>query len=524
MPLKKISILPPGRFNSVLRVFGKRCVLGNHPVTKQYRRGTVLATLKNIPLFSTMKRSFFPFHAIPLALLVLGSMQTSCTSNNVKDKSISQTTTTTGTENATAGDTTAGIPLPEGFDGTQSGAEPGMTFPVLDALLYEKDFVGQIKTSLSITEEELKKLKGAAAASAGSLNKYGEKTAYFSDAKKVAQRSEGQLKTILGPERAYRLQRMVADRYAQGEISGLLPDAPNAIPTDTRVVINAPAHRMDIFKDGSLVKSYLVGIGQEKYPLPAGMRHAEYIIFNPTWTPPNEPWVRGKFAPGKVVAAGSADNPLGPVKIPIGSPSLIHGGKQPYKLGTYASHGCVGLTNDGIRDFTATLAQAAGGTAFTADSVASYGKNRAKTKWQKLPAPVPVELRYETIVAEDGNLIIYRDVYTRGTNTVAHARKVLSVYGLDYETLPQAEKTALYNALETMNRNATGKPASGKSTATAFATDSLNTDSTAKPVVKKPKQTPKEIAVPIAALAGKGYPAALDMVGRAKPKADTSGK
>ncbi len=472
-----------------------------------------------------MKRPDFSFRtlAAATAFLFWGGMHTGCTGSNNEEVTVYQNTT--ASRGAGATDTTAGIPLPEGFDGTQNGAEPGMTFPVLDALAYDKEFMGNLKTALSLTDEEIKKLKSAAAASVADLDEYGSGTAYLDDAKKVAQRSEGQLKKIVGPERAYRLQRLVADRYAQGNISGLLPQAPNAVPTDTRVVINAPAHRMDIFNEGQLVKSYLVGIGQQKYPLPAGMRHAENIIFNPTWTPPKEPWVKGKFAPGKTVAAGSKDNPLGPVKIPIGPPSLIHGGKQPYKLGTYASHGCVGLTNDGIRDFAATLAQVAGGKELTIDSVEAYGKARTKTKWKRLQKPVPVELRYETIVAEDGKLVIYKDVYTRGTNTVAYAQKVLTAHGLDYETLPEAEKTALYDALETMNRNAAGKPIAASIGARPAASGNPTaTDSTAKTAVKKVKSPPKELAVPIVALAGKGYPAALDMVGRPKPKADTSGQ
>ncbi len=484
--------------------------------------GTVLANVPEylsfyIPYMKRLSASIRVF--LPaFAMATLGLAAAGC-NGRVQEKNGSETATVSGNP-----DSNAAPPLPAGFDGSLSGAEPGMTFPVLDALLYDKDFVNEAKTKLSLTDEELHKLKGATAASAGNLHKYGEKTGYFGDAKKVAKRSEGQLKTILGPERAYQLQRLVADRYANGPIPGLLPDTPNAIPTDTRVVINAPAHRMDIFKEGNLVKSYLVGIGQQKYPLPTGMRHAEYIIFNPTWTPPNEPWVRGKFAPGKVVAAGSKDNPLGPVKIPIGAPSLIHGGKQPYKLGTYASHGCVGLTNDGIRDFTATLAQAAGGAGFTADSVASYGKNRAKTKWQKLPSPVPVELRYETIVAEDGNLMIYRDVYTRGTNTMAQAQKVLAAYNLNFDDLPEPEKTALYDALEAMNRDASGKPIAASIGARPAGDSAPPADTTAagKPA-KSGKAAPKQMTVAIAGLAGRGYPAATEMVGRTAPKTDTSG-
>ena len=66
---------------------------------------------------------------------------------------------------------------------------------------------------------------------------------------------------------------------------------PNAVPTDTRVVVNIPAFRMDLFQDGSLVKSYKVGIGYPEFPLPQGLRKAQTIIFNPTWTPPDSPWV-----------------------------------------------------------------------------------------------------------------------------------------------------------------------------------------------------------------------------------------
>ncbi|HEY5839084.1 MAG TPA: L,D-transpeptidase, partial [Pyrinomonadaceae bacterium] len=38
----------------------------------------------------------------------------------------------------------------------------------------------------------------------------------------------------------------------------MLP-GPNAVPKDTRIVVNIPAFRMDVFKDGVLVKSYKVG-------------------------------------------------------------------------------------------------------------------------------------------------------------------------------------------------------------------------------------------------------------------------
>src|SRR6185436_5445967 len=43
---------------------------------------------------------------------------------------------------------------------------------------------------------------------------------------------------------------------------------PNAIPQDTRIIVNIPAFRMDVFRDGTLLKSYKIGIGYQQFPLP----------------------------------------------------------------------------------------------------------------------------------------------------------------------------------------------------------------------------------------------------------------
>src|SRR5713101_2737496 len=106
----------------------------------------------------------------------------------------------------------------------------------------------------------------------------------------------------------------------------LLP-GPNAIPRDTRIVVNIPAFRLDVFHNGTLINSYRIGIGYPQFPLPTGLRKAQLIIFNPTWTPPDSPWVAAMNAiPGETVGAGSKHNPLGPIKVPLGEATLIHGG------------------------------------------------------------------------------------------------------------------------------------------------------------------------------------------------------
>ncbi len=224
---------------------------------------------------------------------------------------------------------------------------------------------------------------------------------------------------------------------------------PNAIPPDTRVVVNIPAYRMDLFQDGSLVKSYKVGIGYPEFPLPQGVRTADTVIFNPTWTVPDESWVAEmkNVSVGETVEAGSKDNPLGIIKIPIGLPSLIHGGKAPAKIGKFASHGCVGLTNAQIKDFAMRLAQASE-TEIPTEQVDAYLKQKTKTREVKLDETIPVELRYETIVLEDGKLYIYKDVYKQNTNTEENLRNVLAAHAITFESLPPDKQAELLKALK----------------------------------------------------------------------------
>src|SRR5437763_14544779 len=130
---------------------------------------------------------------------------------------------------------------------------------------------------------------------------------------------------------------------------------PNALPKDTRIVVNIPALRMDVFREGSLLKSYKIGIGYPQFPLPTGFRKAEMIIFNPTCTQPNESW---ESNPGLVVSAGAAGNPLGPIKAPIAGANQIHGGNDLWQIGTSASQRHDGLTNGQVNDFDQVLVEA----------------------------------------------------------------------------------------------------------------------------------------------------------------------
>jgi lipoprotein-anchoring transpeptidase ErfK/SrfK len=382
-----------------------------------------------------------------------------------------------------------------------------VTLPVLDAMFYDENFIAELKSKINLTDEEIDKLKTA---SDEAVKNLGENDANAGSTRAATSRAEAEIRKLLGEEKTDKLFELVSNRWSSGEMDAetLTSAKPNAVPTDTRIVVNAPAYRMDVFQDGKLTKTYKIGIGYPEFPLPKGMRKADTIIFNPTWTPPDEPWVKGKVQAGKKVAAGSKLNPLGPIKIPIGLPSLIHGGKQVARLGTFASHGCVGLTDAQVKDFSKILSSISG-TTISDEDLKTYEKEKDKTKNVQLAKTIPVELRYETIVVENGKLKIFRDVYEEGTNTEENLRKVLEVYGVSFDQMNEADRRKISDALMQMNVDASGQPIKEMAANTNSSKEETNTKNSNKNNDGKVTRTikgKKEIEIVLAELSGKGYP------------------
>ncbi len=425
----------------------------------------------------------------------------------------------------TATATTSPTPVSEKTSNTQA-----VTLPVLDAFLANESFSGLLKSRLQLTDEQIGKLKEAAHSETAKLN---EASAGTSPGETASARTAAKEKItkLIGEEKALQLEALIAEQWSSDNESVADKTAtqpvsndgrvPNNVPSDTRVVVNAPAYRMDVFEAGRLIKSYKIGIGYPQFPLPTGLRKARTIIFNPTWTPPDEPWVAKMkdVSAGEKVEAGSKLNPLGPIKIPIGGPSLIHGGKPAAKLGTFASHGCVGLTTPQVQDFAKILARL-GGTHLTDTDIAAYARDKTETKQVKLVDAIPVELRYETIVVEDGKLHIYRDVYDQDTNTEENLRAVLDANGVRFDDLTEEERAHLLDALAQMSgsSNAQATPLSKESPITNRGPNASPTvpekkstaTKTTKPMPRVAKNQ-KEIVIEIAELKGKGYPAPVDL-------------
>ena len=400
------------------------------------------------------------------------------------------------TANTNTAPTPNTAPSPAPVESTQTSAQ--ITLPLLDALFTDEKFVSELRSRLKLTDEQVNSLKRASNEEIARLQEANAEDLDSADGDARARASE-QLNKILGDAKAKELTSFANEYWSKGDPSEAGPNSvemlkgPNAVPTDTRVVVNIPAFRMDVFEDGTLVKTYQVGIGYPDFPLPQGLRKASTIIFNPTWTPPDSPWVAKmkNVTPGETVEAGSKLNPLGPIKIPIGQPSLIHGGKPPAKIGKFASHGCVGLTNNQVKDFALLLSKASG-TDLSDQTVAAYLQDKEETKSVKLKETVPVELRYETIVLEDGKLYIYKDVYAQNTNTEDNVRSVLEAHGARFEELSEQQRTQIKDAL------------SGKT---------------------KPAKNEKGVVIDLSGVSAKGYPAPVNLDnGTGKPASQKAQK
>lgn len=418
---------------------------------------------------------------------------------------VTEPTTNSTNTNANT-NTREGLPAistPTATTGANSTANDlGLTLPLLDAFFAQENFEGQLKAKLQLTDQQIKSLKGIARSGTAKLRESDDEP-YSGSAKAAREEAYQQIRAAIGDEKLQELKAFVNETWSgNAEPTAKATNVANAVPQDTRVVVNIPAFRMDMFEDGKLIKSYKVGIGYPEFPLPTGLRKADTIIFRPSWTPPDEPWVEtpgSRVKVGQKIEASDKLNPLGPIKIPIGLPSLIHGGKNPAKIGTFASHGCVGLTTPQIESFAELLARV-GGTQLSKDQIAEYANKGDEPRPVKLARPIPVELRYETVTVENGQLHIYRDVYDRGTDTEENLRRVLQAYGVSFDQLSEAERAQVTAALNQMARGATGKPAeptTPRKKATGKVTRGIKGE--------------KEVIIDIAALAGKGYPAPVDL-------------
>lgn len=104
-----------------------------------------------------------------------------------------------------------------------------------------------------------------------------------------------------------------------------------------KITIDLSATTLTLERNGKVVKTFRVAIGQPAYPTPTGTYKIVTKQRNPTWIPPDSPWAEGlgEIPPGP-------GNPLGTRWIGTSAPAVgIHGTYADWSIGTAASHGCL---------------------------------------------------------------------------------------------------------------------------------------------------------------------------------------
>jgi hypothetical protein len=214
-----------------------------------------------------------------------------------------------------------------------------------------------------------------------------------------------------------------------------------------KITINVPAFQMTLWQNDKEVKSYPIGVGLKEFPIFIGLREASSLIWNPSWIPPDSDWVAEGLR-GQVILPTDPRNPLGKMKIPLGFGYLIHQAKGPGDLGSLVSHGCVRVMRDDLYELAEKIVAARGAEISPADI--ALAKRTKKTVVAELDSPVPVEITYDTMVVENGQLHIYPDVYERRQNNLEILREELKANGIDETEFEDA-------ALNRMIRLAKGK-------------------------------------------------------------------
>lgn len=210
---------------------------------------------------------------------------------------------------------------------------------------------------------------------------------------------------------------------------------------DVKITINVPAFQMTLWQDGKEIKSYPIGAGLKEFPMYIGLREIDMLIWNPSWIPPDSEWVAEGLR-GTPIPPTDPRNPLGKMKIPLGYGYLLHQAKGAQDMGNLVSHGCVRVLRDDIYDLSEKIV-AAYELEISPSQIAD-AKRTKKTLIAEMNSSVPVEITYDTMVVENGELHIYPDVYERRKkDNIQILREELKANGVDANDFSDAALTRM---------------------------------------------------------------------------------
>lgn len=220
-----------------------------------------------------------------------------------------------------------------------------------------------------------------------------------------------------------------------------------------RLVLHVPAFRLDVVDHDTLVARFPVAVGQRAYPTPEGSFAVDYIVWNPRWVPPESDWAKDEEPKGP-----GADNPMGRVKVHVDGLVFVHGTPLDASIGSAASHACVRMHNaDAIA--LARLLHRAGNDQPLDEPIDALLADTTHTETIALDHAIPAEFRYTLAEIAGDSLVLYPDIYRRGTSlAVEQAVAALTAAGLPPEAV---DSTAVRRALAQVRTTARSFPVDG---------------------------------------------------------------
>jgi murein L,D-transpeptidase YcbB/YkuD len=208
-------------------------------------------------------------------------------------------------------------------------------------------------------------------------------------------------------------------------LAGPAPAAAQLSESALWIDLNIPTLRIDVFEHGELVGSYPVAVGQLGHDTPEGTFTLSRAEWNPWWRPPRgREWTRGArdTPPGP-------DNPMGRVKMFFAPLYYIHGTPDEGSLGLPASHGCVRMLNDDAIELATLIHDRA--SPVTEREIDRILADPRTTRNVNFTDSVTFTVRYLPVVIEGEEIVVYPDIYQRGTIHTEAVYQALLAAGLE---------------------------------------------------------------------------------------------
>lgn len=155
-----------------------------------------------------------------------------------------------------------------------------------------------------------------------------------------------------------------------------------------RIEVDLSERALQVVEHGEVTRVYAVTVGKPGHPTPRGAYRISWLEWNPSWTPPNSPWARGKRPVGP-----GPENPMGRAKLFFRTPAYyVHGTAAAEEIGRAASHGCVRLRNEDVLEL-ARLVMEHGGEPRPPAWFERVRDRFRDTERVRLTTPVPITIR-----------------------------------------------------------------------------------------------------------------------------------